>query len=309
MRCENCGRGDVPDGVFCTNCGARQGFTGSGVSKNRKSHYAPHPGEHVFQPGVFTTLFPHLGIRKVHEFRWVFLGGVIGVFALFFAGLITAALCVSVLLLPILYLLDVDGLHQAGGGRSVIELHGNLARVVCLDCGGTSSRTELHRRLAEANPDFQGEATAVNPDGDVDLDDGALADFATVDCVRCRRRHPEARRGLLRRDRARASGAGLFRPGGTGLRTAGTRLVADGHVGAPVRVAGGPARRPGRDRQSGRDPGDAKADLCLDAPLGRMLPDLVRTAIGVLLATGGLRPLRPSRATAETIASATCSSG
>jgi RsiW-degrading membrane proteinase PrsW (M82 family) len=105
MRCGNCGRSDVPDGVFCTNCGARQGFTGSGVSKNRKSHYAPHPGEHVFQPAVFTTLFPHLGIRKVHEFRWVFLGGVIGVFALFFAGLITAALCVSVLLLPILYLL------------------------------------------------------------------------------------------------------------------------------------------------------------------------------------------------------------
>ena len=81
MRCENCGRGDVPSGVFCTNCGARQGFAGSGVSKNRKSHYAPHPGEHVFQPAFFTTLFPHLGIRKVHEFRWVFLGGVIGVFA------------------------------------------------------------------------------------------------------------------------------------------------------------------------------------------------------------------------------------
>ena len=104
MRCENCGR-EVPAGVFCTNCGAHQGAAGAAVSKRRSSHYAPHPGEHVFQPAFFTTLFPHLGIRKVHEFRWVFLGGVIGVFALFFAGLITAALCVSVLLLPILYLL------------------------------------------------------------------------------------------------------------------------------------------------------------------------------------------------------------
>jgi hypothetical protein len=64
-----------------------------------------HPGEHVLHPGVFTTLFPHLGHRKVHEFRWVFLGGVVGIFILFFAGLITAALCVSVMLLPILYLL------------------------------------------------------------------------------------------------------------------------------------------------------------------------------------------------------------
>lgn len=69
------------------------------------SHYAAHPGEHVFQPAFFTTLFPHLGLHKLNEFRWVFFGGVIGVFALFFAGLITSALCVSVLLLPILYLL------------------------------------------------------------------------------------------------------------------------------------------------------------------------------------------------------------
>ncbi len=104
MHCDNCGR-EVASGVFCTNCGAHQGVGGEGPSKGRSSHFAAHPGEHVFQPAFFTTLFPHLGHRKVHEFRWVFLGGVLGVFALFFAGLITAALCVSVLLLPILYLM------------------------------------------------------------------------------------------------------------------------------------------------------------------------------------------------------------
>src|SRR5207253_5434762 len=77
----------------------------SGPASRRPLHYAAQPSEHLFQPAIFTTLFPHLGQRKVHEFRWVFVGGVLGVFVLFFAGLITAALCVAVLLLPILYLL------------------------------------------------------------------------------------------------------------------------------------------------------------------------------------------------------------
>ena len=30
---------------------------------------------------------------------------------------------------------NVDGLHQAAGARDVIELHGGLDRVICLDCG------------------------------------------------------------------------------------------------------------------------------------------------------------------------------
>src|SRR5919201_2832092 len=102
MHCDHCGR-EVPEGVFCTNCGTHLGA--SGPQPRRRQRYAAHPNEHVLQPGVFTTLFPHLGHRKVHEFRWVFLGGIAGIFGLFFAGLITAALCVSVLLLPILYLL------------------------------------------------------------------------------------------------------------------------------------------------------------------------------------------------------------
>jgi RsiW-degrading membrane proteinase PrsW (M82 family) len=71
----------------------------------RLGSYSAHPGEHVLQPGVLTTIFPHLGRRKVHEFRWVFLGGLAGIFVLYVAGFITAALCVAVLLLPLLYTL------------------------------------------------------------------------------------------------------------------------------------------------------------------------------------------------------------
>jgi RsiW-degrading membrane proteinase PrsW (M82 family) len=103
VRCDHCGR-EVPEGVFCTNCGAHQG-TREPVNLRRRISYAAHPGEHVLQPGVLTTILPHLGRRRLHEFRWVFLGGLVGIFVLFVAGLITAALCVSVLLLPLLYAL------------------------------------------------------------------------------------------------------------------------------------------------------------------------------------------------------------
>jgi hypothetical protein len=105
MQCDHCAQ-DVPDGVFCTRCGAHQGTTGeSGSNKTREHRYAAHPGEHVAQPSVITTLFPHLGHNKVHEFRWAFAAGVAGVLVLYLAGLITAAILVAAFLVPVLYLI------------------------------------------------------------------------------------------------------------------------------------------------------------------------------------------------------------
>jgi NAD-dependent SIR2 family protein deacetylase len=80
---------------------------------------------------------------------------------------------------------NVDGLHQAAGARDVIELHGNLDRVICLNCGTTSAREVLDRRLRAANPDFEGEATRINPDGDVDLPDEIVSTFNVVSCQAC----------------------------------------------------------------------------------------------------------------------------
>ncbi|MEI8411234.1 MULTISPECIES: NAD-dependent protein deacetylase [unclassified Kribbella] len=80
---------------------------------------------------------------------------------------------------------NVDGLHQAAGARDVIELHGNLDRVICLNCGTTSAREALDRRLRAANPDFEGEATRINPDGDVDLPDSIVRTFTVVPCEAC----------------------------------------------------------------------------------------------------------------------------
>ena len=105
MRCDHCAN-DVPDGVFCTRCGAHQGTTGQhGDAKKRTHSYAAHPAEHVLQPAIFTTLFPHLGQGKVHEFRWAFVVGAAAILLLYVAGLITGALLVAIFLVPILYLI------------------------------------------------------------------------------------------------------------------------------------------------------------------------------------------------------------
>src|SRR5712691_2890778 len=105
MRCDHCAN-DVPDGVFCTRCGAHQGTTGElSRAKTRSHRYAAHPAEHVLQPSMFTTIFPHLGHQKVHEFRWAFAVGLAGIFVLYVAGLITAAILVSIFLVPVLYLI------------------------------------------------------------------------------------------------------------------------------------------------------------------------------------------------------------
>src|SRR5579859_1656268 len=104
MRCDHCAH-DVPDGVFCTRCGAHQGTTGeAGDPKTRVHRYAAHPGEHVAQPSIVTTLFPHLGQHKVHEFRWALIAGLAGVLVLYVTGLIAAAILVSAFLVPVLYL-------------------------------------------------------------------------------------------------------------------------------------------------------------------------------------------------------------
>jgi len=44
---------------------------------------------------------------------------------------------------------NIDGLHQAAGSGTVIELHGNGQRVVCDDCGRRTTLAETRRRIAD----------------------------------------------------------------------------------------------------------------------------------------------------------------
>lgn len=81
---------------------------------------------------------------------------------------------------------NVDGLHQQAGSRRVLELHGSLASVVCLDCGVRSARTVLQQRMRAANPDFRAEARDVAPDGDVEIPDAFAHGFAVPPCLTCK---------------------------------------------------------------------------------------------------------------------------
>jgi RsiW-degrading membrane proteinase PrsW (M82 family) len=102
--CDHCGK-QVPEAVFCTNCGAHQGKSAdTGDPRARHHQYAAAPGEHVAQPSVFSTLLPHLGHTKVHEFRWAFLIGLAIVVILVATGLVVAALLAAIFLIPVLYL-------------------------------------------------------------------------------------------------------------------------------------------------------------------------------------------------------------
>ena len=105
MRCDHC-HNDVPDGVFCTRCGAHQSTVQEVKDpKGRLHSFAAQPGEHVAHPTIFTTLFPHLGYHKAHEFRWAFLIGLTGIFILSATGLVSGAILFAAFLVPVLYLI------------------------------------------------------------------------------------------------------------------------------------------------------------------------------------------------------------
>ncbi|MGD8498086.1 MAG: NAD-dependent protein deacetylase [Chromatiales bacterium] len=81
---------------------------------------------------------------------------------------------------------NVDGLHQKAGSRRVLDLHGRLDLVDCVDCALRLSRRRMQRMLAGLNPDCSpGGPEASAPDGDVLLSEGQQADFRVPPCPAC----------------------------------------------------------------------------------------------------------------------------
>jgi NAD-dependent SIR2 family protein deacetylase len=83
---------------------------------------------------------------------------------------------------------NVDLLHTKAGSRTVINLHGTYAQVICLDCGQTMSRAALADTLEAANPGFVERAETVGgialaPDADAVV--GDTTSFRIIDCLRC----------------------------------------------------------------------------------------------------------------------------
>lgn len=87
-------------------------------------------------------------------------------------------------LLRLLITQNVDGLHSAAGSRNVVDLHGRLDRVICLQCRQLSARHELQARLVADNPSFVGERFVVRADGDVELNVDYTR-FRVAPCVEC----------------------------------------------------------------------------------------------------------------------------
>jgi NAD-dependent SIR2 family protein deacetylase len=80
---------------------------------------------------------------------------------------------------------NVDGLHQQAGSTQIIELHGNIGRVVCLDCRADHSRDSVQRLLEAANPWCVSRAATAAADGDADLARESGDRFCVPACTRC----------------------------------------------------------------------------------------------------------------------------
>jgi len=81
---------------------------------------------------------------------------------------------------------NVDGLHQRAGSRAVVDLHGRLDVVECLDCGRHGDRHVFQRELERANPDWApGRPATTTPDGDVDPGGVDYAGFELPACEHC----------------------------------------------------------------------------------------------------------------------------
>jgi NAD-dependent SIR2 family protein deacetylase len=89
---------------------------------------------------------------------------------------------------------NVDGLHQRAGSRNLIELHGNIHGVRCLDCGAIHPRAAIQDWLLAANPALAAAAAdaaggeivpEARPDGDAEVELDALQDFHMPSCERC----------------------------------------------------------------------------------------------------------------------------
>jgi NAD-dependent SIR2 family protein deacetylase len=80
---------------------------------------------------------------------------------------------------------NVDGLHQQAGSRAVLELHGNIHAVLCLDCRARFSRADIQSQLLEANPRMADAAAAPLPDGDAHLEPETLESFRLPRCFHC----------------------------------------------------------------------------------------------------------------------------
>jgi NAD-dependent protein deacetylase/lipoamidase sirtuin 4 len=171
---------------------------------------------------------------------------------------------------------NVDRLHQFAGSRAVVELHGTLDEVVCLDCGARSQRRELQQRILELNPawaDGPFRRAAALPDGDAQIDVPSDGSFRVPACLRCK--------GVLKPDvtffgenvpRPRVEQALAMLEGSRVLLVLGTSLAV--YSGYRFVVRASQDSKPVAIINRGPCRGDSVAAIRIEAALGEALPRL-----------------------------------
>jgi NAD+-dependent protein deacetylase sirtuin 4 len=181
---------------------------------------------------------------------------------------------------------NVDRLHHQAGSRRIVELHGAIADVRCVGCGGHEARADLQQRLLAANPgwlpralrELEGEG-GIRPDGDAELSAETVALFQVVACLPCG--------GSLKPDvvffggtvaeptltaawALLADAQALLVVGSSLTVYSGFRFVRRAHeLGMPIAIVNvGPTR------------GDALAQARVSAPVGQVLPRLASVLAG-----------------------------
>ena len=171
---------------------------------------------------------------------------------------------------------NVDGLHSAAGSRKVVDLHGRVDRVCCLNCGVRSPRAVLQAELARRNPHWGALNARSAPDGDADLDGQNFEEFDVPPCPACggvlkpdvvffgesvpRERVDAVRSALARADALLVAGSSL-------MVYSGYRFVEDAlAAGKPVVVV-----------NQGRTRADAVLTLKVEHEVGAALEALLAT--------------------------------
>lgn len=80
---------------------------------------------------------------------------------------------------------NVDRLHHEAGSRNVIELHGDLSKVRCVNCGGVRTRADFQQSLKVANRGWHAEVFGYKPDGDAELAEQNYRGFRVPACSSC----------------------------------------------------------------------------------------------------------------------------
>jgi NAD-dependent SIR2 family protein deacetylase len=121
---------------------------------------------------------------------------------------------------------NVDRLHQAAGSETVIDLHGRLDQVRCMECERLIDRQALQLELLERNVSWADLEASEAPDGDADLEGRDFDSFDVPACSECggvlkphvvffgesvpSRRVEHAMRGLARADAMLIVGSSLM---------------------------------------------------------------------------------------------------